>query len=74
MARRSSPDRIHVARRIAVRNRFVQDHRLSEQRAEALVAAWEAEAARRGLEPESPDFWRDAAPWIIEQLKERPRS
>jgi hypothetical protein len=34
----------------------------------ALVAGWEAEAAARGLEPQSPDFWRDAATWIVEQL------
>ena len=45
--------------------------RLSAQTAEAWVGAWEAEADRQGLEPLSPDFWKVAAPWIVEQRKTR---
>jgi hypothetical protein len=71
VARRSSPDRIYTARRVAVRNRFVQERRISGQRAEALVASWEAEAARRGLDPQSPDFWKDAGPWIRRELDKK---
>jgi hypothetical protein len=68
MGRRSTPDRMYIARREATLNRFIQERRLSAQRAESLVAGWEAGAARRGLRRDSPDFWGDAQPWIEGQL------
>jgi hypothetical protein len=69
MGRRSSPDRIYEARRAAVLSRLIQERRLSEQRAEGLVAAWEAEASERGLRRDSAGFWFDADPWLAGQLK-----
>ena len=57
MSRRSSPERIYAARRAAVLSRLTQERRLSEQRAEALVAAWEVEGDSRGLERMSAAFW-----------------
>ena len=68
MARRSSPDRIYAARRAAVLSRLTQERRLSEQRAEALVVAWEVEGDGRGLERMSADFWHEGTAWIFEQL------
>jgi hypothetical protein len=69
MARRSTPDRIYQARRAAVLSRLVQDRRLSEHRAEALVAAWEVEGDSRGLERMTAAFWDDGTTWIAEQLR-----
>ncbi len=71
MGRRSSPDRIYQARRAAVLSRLVQADRLSEQRAEGFVAAWEAEATERGLWRDSVGFWLEADPWLAEKLKAR---
>ena len=68
MGRRSTPDRIYDARRAATLNRFIQERRISAQRAESLVAGWEAEAEHRALGRYSPDFWREALAWIAEQL------
>jgi hypothetical protein len=36
----STRDQIYTARRIAVRNRFVQERRIFEQRAETLGVGW----------------------------------
>ena len=47
---------------------LIQERRLSEQRAEALVTAWEAEGDTRGLERMTVDFWDDGTTWISEQL------
>ena len=69
MARRSTPDRIYKARRAAVLSRLIQERRLSEQRAEALVVAWEAEGDSRGLERMTAAFLDDGTTWIGEQLR-----
>jgi hypothetical protein len=71
MGRRSSPERIYQARRAAVLSRLVQERRLSEQRAEALVAAWEIEGASRGLERMTASFWNAGTTWMLEQLGEK---
>ena len=68
MVRQSSPDRIYAARRAAVLGRLTQERRLSEQRAEALVSAWEIEGDSRGLERMTAAFWHDGTAWIFEQL------
>ena len=44
--------------------------RQSEQRAEALVAAWEAEGDSSGLERMTTAFWDDGTTWISERLGE----
>ena len=68
MARRSNPQNIYAARRAAVLSRLTQEHRLSEERAEALVAAWEAEGDARGLDRITAAFWEAGTAWIEEQL------
>ena len=70
VSRRSTPDRIYNARRAAVLSRLTQARRLSEQRAEALVAAWEPEGDSRGLERMTAGFWDAGTAWIFEQLGE----
>ena len=70
MGRRSSPDRIYAARRAAVLSRLTQERRLSEERAEALVAAWEVEGDSRGLDRMTAAFWDDGTAWMLEQLGE----
>ena len=62
MARRSTPARLEEARRAATRNRLIGSG-LSEERADALIAAWDAEAARRGLARDLW-YWDDAWQWI----------
>ena len=68
MSRRSTPDRIYAARRAAVLSRLTQERRLSAERAEALVAAWEVEGDSRGLERMTAAFWDDGTAWMLEQL------
>ena len=70
MGRRSSPDRIYAARRAAVLSRLTQERRLSEERAEALVAAWEVEGDSRGFDRMTAAFWDDGTAWMLEQLGE----
>ena len=68
MVRRSSPDRIYAARRAAVLSRLTQERRLSAERAEALVVAWEVEGDLRGQDRMTARFWDDSTVWIEEQL------
>ena len=58
-----------AARRAAVLSRLTQEHRLSAERAEALVVAWEAEGDSRGLDRLTAAFWDDGTRWIEEQLR-----
>ena len=55
MSRRADPARIDAARESATRNRLIGEH-MTEATAHAWIAAWEAQAARDGLE-------RGAAYW-----------
>ena len=59
MARRPDPERIYQGRRAAHVNRLFQAERMLPERAEALVAAWEAEAARRGRSRDAATFWTE---------------
>ena len=68
MARRSSPDQTYSARRAATLSRLTQERRLSAERAEALVAAWEAEGDSRRLDRMTAAFLDDGTTWIEEQL------
>ena len=47
--------------------RLTQEHQQSEQRAEALVAAWEVEGDSRGLERMTAAFWDDVNGLWIER-------
>ena len=62
------PERIYAARRAAVLSRLTQERRLSEQGAEALVVAWEAEGDMRGLERMTAAFWEAGTTWMEAQL------
>ena len=68
VARRSSPDQTYSARRAATLSRLTQERRLSAERAEALVAAWEAEGDSRRLDRMTAAFLDDGTRCIEEQL------
>ena len=59
--------RLHAARREGLLRRLVDDQRIPAPRAEAWLAAWEAEADRTRVEP-GPESWRQGVRWIFERL------
>ena len=66
MARRSDPTRIDAARREATRQRLLSTGMLSH-RVDALLAAWETEAGRRGL-PEARRYADEIGwEWMVAQ-------
>jgi len=67
MGRRSTPERIYQARRAAMVARLTQVAQKSPARAEAIVAAWEADAARRGLDRFSDAFRYESEAWLNQQ-------
>jgi hypothetical protein len=69
MSRRADPARIDAARRAAVRNRLMGE-RVTEATAEAWIAAWEAQAARGGIQRGSA-YWQAGWDWIAAQRKSR---
>ena len=69
MSRRADPERIHQARRIAIRNVLIQggkDPTIAEQ----WCDAWEAEAALQGIERDQ-DYWQSGKRWIDAQCAAR---
>jgi hypothetical protein len=58
--------RIHEAQRMRLRNR-VRD----EERADALMDAWDQEAMKRFLPPGDAAYWRDGEAWIRERVDAR---
>lgn len=70
MSRRPDPNRLHAARRAAVRNILIDEQRMSPELAETWLASWEAEAARRGTEPSS-EYWTIGLVWIYEQTQRK---
>jgi len=69
MTRRSDPERIHEARRAAIRNRLISGGK-DPAVAERWCDAWEAEAALRGIERGS-DYWEAGRLWIDAQCAAR---
>ena len=65
MSRRSTPERLHHARRAAIVERLVGDGELRE-RAESLVARWEAKADAEGLERDGR-YWDIGWGWMAQQ-------
>jgi hypothetical protein len=61
MTRRADPTRIDTARRDATRQRLLGTGMLPE-RADALMAAWQAEATRQGLPADHR--YADEAAWV----------
>lgn len=66
MSRRSDPRRIQDAWKAAVRDRLIEEQRLSSADAEAWLHAWDVEAARLGLILDG-DHWTLGSVWIREQ-------
>ena len=65
MSRRADPTRIDAAREAATRNRLIGEH-MSEDTADAWLAAWAEQAARDGLERGSA-YWDAGWDWIAAQ-------
>jgi hypothetical protein len=70
MTRRSTPERLHAARRIAVRNGLT-DHGMPLELAERWCDAWEREADAHGLDRQSPTYWDGAGGWIEGRRQDR---
>jgi hypothetical protein len=71
MSRRADPERIDVARRAATLGRLVGDG-VPNETAEAWIAAWDEEAARRGVS-RGAEYWDAAWAWIAEERQTRGR-
>ncbi len=71
MARPADPERIHQARRAAIRNRLISSGKDPEI-AERWCDAWEAEAALRDLKRDG-DYWETGKLWIDAQCAARKR-
>ena len=71
VARRADPERIHQARRAAIRNTLTGSG-MGLEVAERWCDAWVLEATGRGL-PKDGDYWRVGAAWIAaERAARRP--
>jgi hypothetical protein len=66
---RRDPERIYQAKLAGLRARIVGNWRQSDERADALLSAWEKEASVRGLDREQSAYWDDGAAWIEEQIR-----
>ena len=69
MARRSDPERLYLAHRAGHVSRLVSEGKMSQEKAEQWITAWEAEAALRGVDRHSELFWRPAWDWISEERR-----
>jgi hypothetical protein len=72
MGRRADSERVHQARREAIRNIMIQSRGLDDDVAERWCDAWEAEAVLRGIERGS-DYWDAGRAWIDAQCAARKR-
>lgn len=59
--------RIWDAQRSGLRNRLRDQWRLSDGRADALLADWEAEALARGLPRMGEGYWAAAESWLADR-------
>jgi hypothetical protein len=71
VGRRADPQRIHQARRAAIRNRLISTGKDPDV-AERWCDAWEAEAALRDLKRDG-DYWEAGKLWIDTQCAARKR-
>ncbi len=69
MTRHTAPERIHLARRDAIRNRLL-DGGMDREVAERWCDAWEAEAVLEGVE-KGADYWDSGKRWIDTQCAAR---
>jgi hypothetical protein len=68
MSRRADPEGVYLARRAAILS-ILTTSGVSAERAEELVAAWEAEAERRGIPRLERTFWEGAAQWTSDRAR-----
>ena len=71
MTRRADPERIHQARRAAIRNILISGGKDPEI-AERWCDAWEAEAVLQGVD-RGRDYWDAGKHWIDAQCAARKR-
>ena len=71
MARRSDPAHIDEARQAATRNRLIGVG-MTEETADAWIAAWAVQAAKDGVE-RGAGYWDAAYRWISAQRQLRVR-
>jgi hypothetical protein len=71
VSRRADPERIYEARRAAIRNRLIDEHRMAPELAEQWIRAWEVDAIDRGIERHSSVFWDGAEAWVAEKRSDR---
>lgn len=55
-------ERIYRAKAAGLKSRIAIA--VGDDRAEELMALWEAEAGARGLSRDSPPFWAEVEPWM----------
>lgn len=67
MTRYENHEKLHIARRRAVRD-WLMGQGMASAPADSWCDAWETEATARGLHRETLDFWKDAGPWIAQRL------
>jgi hypothetical protein len=67
MTRRPNPENVYLARRAARFRRLVAEQHVDELDAEHLLAAWEREAASRGIDRHAQTFWAEGERWIRER-------
>ena len=70
MARRSDPERIFTARRMAVRNTLASEA-MSVETAEAWCDAWQDEGGRLELDRMGTEYWTLGLAWVHEQRRTR---
>jgi hypothetical protein len=72
MARRADPQRIHEARRAAVRANLIGSG-MAPETADRWLDAWELEATGRGLSRDEWGYWQAGEAWIApERAARRP--
>ena len=73
MARRRDRERIYQARRAGLVARLTSSG-VAPDRAEGLMAAWEAHATASGLVRDGEAYWDEAWPWLEPRRWSRPRA
>lgn len=66
--RRANPDRIREAQCAGIRARLMGEWRQTEKQADALLEAWDAIAADRGLDPDSNAYRSEREAWLRERV------
>jgi hypothetical protein len=68
MSRRPDPEKLYQAHRAGHLSRLQAEARLNPDKAEAWISHWETEAALRGLDRRSGEFWAPAWEWIAQKI------